>query len=115
MNTEIQTIADALREDARKMGCAPTFEAIRAKYGEHADDVIGDWTIEALASTPKVRDEYVAALERGDDAAYCALDRQYLTAALELAAAGPHDPDCDECHGTGKHTGFLTRTRCQSC
>lgn len=115
--TEIRRIADFLIQSAREMGCDPTREAITAKYGADAEDVMGDWMIEALSEVPSVGRAYFAAMDTGDDEAYCELDRKYLQPALELAAAScktlPAPPaDCDECRGTGWYTGYMKRERC---
>jgi len=114
---KIRRIADFLILSAREMGCDPTREAILDEYGEDADDVIGDWTIEALSDVPSVGREYFAALDKGDDDAYAALDKRYLQPALALAAASCKTlpasvAHCDECRGTGWYTGFQKRERC---
>jgi hypothetical protein len=108
---QIDEISEALRASAREMGCEPTYEALRAKYGEAGDDMIGDWTIDALS--PVVGDEYRAALDAGDDAAYAALDCKYLDPALALASvAGPEG--CDDCTD-GWYVGLIERRPCPTC
>lgn len=114
---KIRRVADFLIASARGMGCDPTREAILAEYGEDCEDVISDWTIEALSEVPSVGREYFAALDTGDDAAYAELDRRYLQPALALAAAScktlPTPPaDCDECRGSGWYVGYMKRERC---
>lgn len=99
------------------MGCDPTRAAITDKFGDMAEDVLGDWTIDALSDVPEVRAEFHDALHRGDDHTLTELERRYLEPALALAAAScktlPAPPaDCDECRGTGWYTGYMKRERC---
>lgn len=108
----IRRVAGNLRHSARKMGCAPTREAVVARFGE---DAFGEWTIEALSSVPAVRAMFHEALTTGDDDRYCALERFILDPALERAARVARDTpraECDECRGTGWYTGFRKRERC---